>query len=111
MVSILLLQQVSKMTNTQSKMAATDNAEFVRIDAQKTKLLRSIIANFNSPPAMEEDYEMYRREYRSRVMCNREYLLQEMDKTTQEFDGYLREMENERDKWYSEQYIYDALGI
>lgn len=100
------------MTNTHSKMTSnTDNQdnEFVQVDAQKTKLLRSIIANFKN--SIEEDYEMYRRQYRIRGMRNREYLLQEIDKTTEEFGGYLREMENDREKWYSEQYIYDALGM
>jgi hypothetical protein len=95
-------------SNTDNK----HNDEFVQVDAQKTKLLRSIIANFkNSLPTLEEDYEMYRRQYRIRAMRNREYLLQEIDKTTEEFGGYLREMENDREKWYSEQYIYDALGM
>lgn len=97
------------MTQLINSNTNSEHNEFVQVDAQKTKLLRSIIAKFKN--SLEEDYEMYRRQYRIRAMRNREFLLQEIDKTTEEFGGYLREMENDREKWYSEQYIYDALGM
>lgn len=54
--------------------------EFVHIDAEKTALLRSIVAGFKK---QHDDAEA--------------------------FDGYVREMDDDRKKWFSEQYIYDSL--
>lgn len=82
--------------------------EFVQVDAEKTKLLRNIIANFKvSKPILYEENEA--RLYRTKALDKREQLLQEMDETAEAFDGYLYEMYDDRDKWFSEQYIYDAL--
>ena len=55
--------------------------EFVYIDAEKTALLRSIVAGFKK----------------------------QHDDDVQAFDSYVREMDNDREKWFSEQYIYDSL--
>ena len=53
-----------------------DETQFITIDAEKTKLLRSIVADF------KEEYEQEK-----------------------EIETYLREAYNNRDLWYSEHYI------
>jgi hypothetical protein len=57
--------------------------ELVHIDTKKTELLRSIVAGFKKQPHDDVD----------------------------SFDGYLREMDEERNMWFSEQNIYDALYL
>lgn len=57
--------------------------ELVPIDAKKTALLRSIVASFKKQPHDDVD----------------------------SFDGYLREMYEERNLWFSEQNIYDVLDL
>ena len=79
--------------------------EFVQIDAEKTKLLRNIISKFKD--SLNEEAETHL--YRSKALHKREHLLQDMDETAEAFNGYLCEMNNDRELWYSEQYIYDAL--
>ena len=88
--------------------ASDDLEEFIQVDAEKTKLLRNIIANFKvSTPILHEENEASL--YRTKALHKREELLQDMDESVDSFDGYLREMHDDRDKWFSEQYIYDAL--
>jgi hypothetical protein len=53
-----------------------------KIDINKTQLINNIVANFKKKYDDSADIE-----------------------------GYLREMYDERDKWFSEQYIYDELGM
>ena len=84
-----------------------DIEEFVLIDAEKTQLLRNIIAKFKD--SFNEESET--RLYRSKALEKREYLLQEIDENADAFNEYLSEMYNDREAWYSEQYIYDALCI
>lgn len=67
-----------------------------------------IISNFKSST---EDYEFSQRQYRNKSMYKREHLLQELDETAEEFNGYLCKMYNDRELWFSEQYIYDELGM
>ena len=57
--------------------------EFVHIDAEKTALLRSIVASFKKQSHDDEAA----------------------------FDQYMREIDNDREKWFSEQYIYDSLNM
>jgi arsenate reductase-like glutaredoxin family protein len=64
--------------------------EFVQVNPKKTELLRSIVASFNQPL---------------------DNLNQLQDDDVYAFDDYLREMYNEREKWFSEQYIYDELDM
>lgn len=59
-----------------------EHEDFIQVDAEKTKLLRNIIASF-----------------------------QDKKNGASSFDGYLREMDDERTKWFSEQYIYDSLDM
>jgi len=83
--------------------------EFIQVNAEKTKLLRNIIANFKvSTPLIEENEIQL---YRTNALQKREHLLQDIDESAKAFDGYLREMYNDREKWFSEQYIYDALNM
>ena len=82
--------------------------EFIQVDAKKTQLLRNIIANFPTPNI-----------YRTNSIdneCNRELKASiygyknadEMD-AAEAFDSYLREMDEERYMWSSEE-LYDALN-
>ena len=87
-------------------LASEDHEEFVQVDAEKTKLLRNIILNMKSQSL---HHEISQTQHRVQAMRNREYLLQDMDESVDSFDGYLREMYDDREKWFSEQYIYDAL--
>lgn len=89
--------------------ASDELDEFIQIDAEKTKLLRNIIANFKaSTPLIEESETQL---YRTKALQKREHLLQEMDESAEDFNEYMREMYNDREKWFSEQYIYDALDM
>jgi hypothetical protein len=89
-------------------LASEEPEEFVQIDAEKTELLRNIIANFKlSTPILHEESAIHL--YRTKALHKREQLLQDMDQSVDSFDGYLREMDDDRDKWFSEQYIYDIL--
>jgi len=87
--------------------ASDELDEFIQVDAEKTKLLRNIIANFKASTPLIEESEA--RLYRTKALQNREHLLQEFDESAEAFDGYLREMYNDREMWFSEQYIYDEL--
>jgi hypothetical protein len=68
--------------NVSTTLVRDEPEEFVHIDAEKTALLRSIVANFKN---------------------------QTKDNDLSSFDSYIREMDNDREKWFSEQYIYDTL--
>ena len=83
-----------------------EGEEFVQVDAEKTKLLRNIILDMKLRLL---NHEINQNQYRTQAMRNREYLLQEMDDSVDSFDGYLHEMYDDREKWFSEQYIYDSL--
>ena len=63
--------------------------DIVKIDAERTAVLRNIIAKFKV--ALEE----------------RE--IQASFDDSADFDGYLREVMTDRELWFSEQYIYDQL--
>lgn len=86
--------------------ASDELNEFIQIDAEKTKLLRNIIAKFKIPSGESETSL-----YRTQALHKREHLLQDMDEAANALDGYMREMDIEREKWYSEQYIYDYLDM
>ena len=68
--------------NVSTSLVRDEPEDFVHIDAEKTALLRSIVANFKN---------------------------QTKDNDLSSFDSYIREMDNDREKWFSEQYIYDTL--
>lgn len=68
--------------NVCTTLVKDQHEEFQHIDAEKTLLLRSIVANFKN---------------------------QTNDNDLLSFDSYIREMDNDRDKWFSEHYIYDTL--
>lgn len=59
-----------------------DIDDFIEIDSKKTQLLRSIVANFKNKSSDVTD-----------------------------LDNYMQEIMNSREKWFSEQYIYDALNM
>ena len=63
-----------------------DIDDFIEIDVEKTQLLRNIIANFKNKTN---------------------------DDDVATFDEYLIQIDNEREKWFSEQnqYIYNSLSI
>lgn len=79
------------------------------IENEKTKMLKNIIANF---PAMKKIYgeniidNEFKREVVAHICGYKD--ADEMD-VAETFDGYFREIEADREKWFSEQYIYDAL--
>ena len=80
--------------------------QFIQVHIEETKDLIGIIANFNDlQPNLEDEM----RQFRIKAMQKREYLLQEIDETIEIFNSYLNEMDNDREKWFSEQYIYDEL--
>ena len=89
-----------------------EDEDFIQIDAEKTELLRSIICKFQAVS------EPIRRENSIDIDCNREFKANiygyksadEME-AAEAFDGYLHEIETEREKWFSEQYIYDTLNM
>lgn len=60
--------------------------EIVKVDAEKTKQLRDVVARFNE-----------------------QLLMQQEDNS--DYEAYLREIDEQRDLWYSEQYIWDELCI
>lgn len=61
---------------------AVTNDIIDKIDINKTQLINSIVSNL-------------KKQYNDSV----------------DVEGYLREMYDEREKWFSEQYIYDELGM
>ena len=83
------------------------------IDYEKTELLKRIIANLKSNHVKEykENKEVkidYKKtELLKCIIAN----LKTKQEDTNEFESYLREAYNDRELWYSEQYIYDALGM
>lgn len=60
--------------------------DVVKVDAEKTKQLRDIVARFNE-----------------------QLLMQQEDNS--DYEAYLKEIDEQRNLWYSEQYIWDALCI
>jgi len=68
----------------------------VKIDAKKKQSLRNIITNFN------------KKTDNNRINWK---FLEHPDNNMVDFDDYFREAETEREKWYSEQYIYDYLNM
>lgn len=88
------------------------------IDYEKTKMLKKIIANFTekkiSFPKPSPVYRMNsidcecNRELKARIYGYKD--ADEMD-AAEAFGGYLHEMADELEKWFSEQYIFDSIDL